>query len=231
MMRVTMPLTAHRGRGRRGVLVERVRGGGPGDRLRRGALVAAVAALLLTGCATDTPDAASTTIPTSPPRDPSPAVTAAPEAAPLAVGEAPASVSIPSIEIDEPLIDLGITADGTMEVPDDWDAVGWFTGGGRPGGIGPTVIAGHVDSPTGPAVFLRLTELAAGDRVQVTDVAGTVFDYEVYRVGDYAKKDFPTAEVFGALPTDEVRLITCTGLFDSSIGHYEDNRVVFARPA
>jgi hypothetical protein len=34
--------------------------------------------------------------------------------------------------------------------------------------------------------------------------------------------------VFGALLDDEVRLITCTGLFDESVGHYEDNRVVFA---
>lgn len=117
-----------------------------------------------------------------------------------------------------------------MEVPTDFADVGWFTGGGRPGGIGPTVIAGHVDSASGPAVFARLSDLVVGDTVRVTDVAGTPFDYVVTRVGDYAKAHFPTAEVFGATATDELRLITCTGLFDRSVGHYEDNRVVFASP-
>ena len=116
-----------------------------------------------------------------------------------------------------------------MEVPADFNEVGWFTPGGRPGGMGPTVIAGHVDSPTGPAVFFELRDLVEGERLQVTDTSGTVFEYEIYRVGDYPKAQFPTAEVFGAILTDEVRLITCTGLFDDSIGHYEDNRVVFAR--
>lgn len=136
---------------------------------------------------------------------------------------------IPRIGLTEPLIDLGIQADGSMEVPVDFDDVGWFTGGGRPGGRGPTVIAGHIDSPGDPAVFFRLGELEPGDRASVRDEAGTITEYEVYRAEDFAKDDFPTAEVFGALATDELRLITCSGLFDTSIGHYDDNRVVFAR--
>ena len=143
-------------------------------------------------------------------------------------GEAPARVTIPALGLDEDLIDLGIGADGTLEVPQDFSRVGWFTGGGRPGGIGPTVIAGHVDSAIGPAVFFELPTLAIGDRFTLTDVSGATFDYQVYRAEDFPKNAFPTAEVFGALLTDEVRLITCTGLFDESIGHYDDNRVVFA---
>lgn len=138
------------------------------------------------------------------------------------------SVSIPSIDLSESLIALGIDTDGAMEVPTDFDRVGWFTGGGRPGGIGPTVIAGHVDSRTGPAVFFRLAELRPGARVEVTDVTGAVAEYEVYRATDHAKADFPTSEVFGATLDDELRLITCGGVFDSSSGHYEDNRVVWA---
>jgi sortase (surface protein transpeptidase) len=143
-------------------------------------------------------------------------------------GEAPARVAIPALGLDEELIDLGIGDDGSLEVPEDFSRVGWFTGGGRPGGIGPTVIAGHVDSAVGPAVFFELSTLLVGDRFTIVDVAGTSFEYEVYRAEDFAKNAFPTAEVFGAVLGDEVRLITCTGLFDSSIGHYDDNRVVFA---
>ncbi|MFB2584013.1 class F sortase [Herbiconiux liukaitaii] len=172
-------------------------------------------------------DPAPTSSPSEPPTGAgSPAATEAP--LPPARGEPPARLTVPALGLDEELIDLGIGEDGSMEVPTDFSRVGWFTGGGRPGGIGPTVLAGHVDSAVGPAVFFELGALVPGDRFSVTDASGTVFDYEVYRAEDFAKNDFPTAEVFGALLADEVRLITCTGLFDDSTGHYEDNRVVFA---
>lgn len=151
-----------------------------------------------------------------------------PVAEPVVRGEAPASVRIPAIGIDVPLIDLGIAPSGQMEAPEDYDEVGWFTGGGRPGGFGPTVIAGHVDSPTGPAVFIRLSELAEGDIVEVTDVAGTLFRYTVTEVADYPKSAFPTHAVFGAVATDELRLITCGGVFDPAASSYVDNRVVYA---
>lgn len=149
----------------------------------------------------------------------------------LGDGVAPAQVRIPAIELDEPLIGLGIKADGTMGVPADWDAVGWFTGGGKPGGRGPTVIAGHVDSVTAPAVFSRLAELVPGDTVEVVDVDGALVTYAVDEVLDVPKADFPTGRVFGALPTDELRLITCGGFFDPAAASYEDNRVVFASRA
>lgn len=144
------------------------------------------------------------------------------------MGAPPARVAIPRIDLNEPLIDLGLTADGGMEVPSDFDDVGWYTPGGRPGGHGPLVIAGHVDSPTGPAIFLRLRELDIGDTVDITDANGTVHTYRVTEVADYAKTAFPTVRVFGATAADELRLITCGGTFDASVGSYEDNRVVFA---
>jgi sortase (surface protein transpeptidase) len=49
---------------------------------------------------------------------------------------------------------------------------GWFTGGPMPGQLGPAVIAGHVDSRTGPAVFHRLRDLRPGDQIRVRDGAG-----------------------------------------------------------
>uniref|UniRef100_UPI0028BF1CA4 class F sortase n=1 Tax=Citricoccus sp. TaxID=1978372 RepID=UPI0028BF1CA4 len=157
--------------------------------------------------------------------------TADPSPVTLGEGVAPARLRVPSIEVEEDLIGLGLQENGAMEVPADWDRAGWFTGGGKPGGPGPTVIAGHVDSPTAPAVFFRLTELEVGDAIEVTDAEGTVHEYAVYRVDDLPKDRFPTAEVFGALATDELRLITCTGEFDQSTLTHADNRVVFASPA
>ena len=141
---------------------------------------------------------------------------------------APAQVDIASIGVHEQLVDLDIGSDGTLDAPSGWDDVGWFAGGGMPGGPGPTVLAGHVDSPTGPAVFYRLLELEPGDEVEVTDVDGRVHTYRVDRVEDHPKDSFPTQEVFGAVQGDEIRLLTCTGEFDAAQQRHLDNRVVFA---
>lgn len=162
-----------------------------------------------------------------------PPPTASPAAPPvMPIPSIPASdpvrVVIPALGLDEPLIDLGLAADGAMEVPADYDEVGWFTGGGRPGSNGPTVIAAHVDSPTGPAVFQALSDLAAGDPVEVQDADGRTHAYRVTEAADYPKSAFPTARVFGASPRDELRLITCGGIFDRDAGSYVDNRVVYA---
>ncbi|MCJ1695891.1 class F sortase [Rathayibacter caricis] len=154
-------------------------------------------------------------------------VTAAPTPV-LGVGVEPARLSVPAMGLDEALIPLGIAADGTMEVPVDYDDVGWFSGGGRPGGTGRTVIAAHVDSRSGPAVFFRLGELGVDDEIELTGVDGSLHRYRVTATEAHPKAAFPTTAVFGGTLEDEVVLVTCAGDYDTGIGRYEDNLVVFA---
>ena len=113
-------------------------------------------------------------------------------------------------------------------MPTDFDRVGWFTGGGRPGARGPTVLMGHVDSTDGPAVFFALRDLVAGDVVEVTGADGSTARYAVSGTSQVPKGEFPTAAVFGATADDVLRLITCTGAFDSGARSYTDNLVVTA---
>lgn len=185
--------------------------------------------LTLAGCSEVALDTTPTASATPPPVAATPTPTPGPVAAepPLGEGVAPARVSIPAIGIDEELVELGIQDTGAMEVPEDYFDVGWFTGGGKPGGRGPTVIAGHVDTGWGPAVFVRLPELVPGDVVDVTDVEGTVARYTVTEVADHLQADFPTQRVFGASAVDELRLITCYR-WDREAKAYLDNRVVYA---
>ncbi len=141
---------------------------------------------------------------------------------------APVSVDVPALGLTEPLLGLGVADDGTAEVPADPARAGWFTGGGRPGARGPTVLLGHVDSTAGPGVFARLRDLAPGDVVEVTVADGTVARYTVTGTEQVPKGSFPTAAVFGATADDVLRLITCTGDFDRSARSYVDNLVVTA---
>jgi hypothetical protein len=142
------------------------------------------------------------------------------------------SVEVPSIATASPLIDLGLDAAGELEVPEDFDLAGWFTGGGRPGEAGaPLVIAGHVDSFTGPAVFARLREVAPGDEVVVADAHGGSVTYVVDRVEIHGKDAFPSLDVYGVTAEPTLRLITCGGGFDTASRRYLDNVVVYATVA
>jgi hypothetical protein len=141
----------------------------------------------------------------------------------------PVVLSIPAIGVRTSLIDLGLAKNGALQVPASTAVAGWYTGGPRPGAVGAAVIAGHVDSRTGLGIFFWLRTLRPGDRVYVGRADGTMAVFTVTSVRMYAKDRFPTAAVYGPVPDAELRLITCGGVFDRSLGSYLSNIVVFAR--
>jgi hypothetical protein len=140
----------------------------------------------------------------------------------------PVRIEIQAIGVRAPVIPLGLNSDRTLQVPTDFGDAGWWAGGPRPGERGPAVIAGHVDSRTGPAVFFRLGDLRSGDQIVVVRRDGSRTRFRVQRSERYPKADFPTAKVYGPTPRPALRLITCGGDFDRSTGHYLDNTVVYA---
>jgi hypothetical protein len=141
---------------------------------------------------------------------------------------APVRVQIPAIAVDSDLAGLGVDEAGALVPPADFDRAGWFAAGTVPGDVGPAVIAGHVDSRTGPAVFFRLEELTVGDPVRITRSDGRDVEFRVDRVAQYPKDRFATEEVYGPTTGPELRLITCGGTFDTSRRSYRDNIVVYA---
>jgi LPXTG-site transpeptidase (sortase) family protein len=141
----------------------------------------------------------------------------------------PVSLVIPSIGVTSALVHLGLTSSGALQVPPTTSVAGWYTGSPRPGSIGSAVIAGHIDSVTGPGIFFRLSQLQRGDRVYVKRADGTLAVFEVTEVQMYAKDAFPTAAVYGAVPDPELRLITCGGTFDYTTRSYLSNTVVYAK--
>ncbi|MFC4069473.1 class F sortase [Actinoplanes subglobosus] len=175
------------------------------------------------------------------PPPPAPAAPAPPSAAPSprspekALAPAvPVRLRIPAIGVDTAIMQLGLQRDGSLEVPPlRGDApAGWYRDSPSPGETGASVLAGHVDTARdGPAVFFRLRELKSGDPIAVRRDDGTVATFRVSRVALYAKRDFPTAEVYAPIDRPGLRLITCGGAFDRSEGSYRSNVVVFADAA
>jgi sortase (surface protein transpeptidase) len=197
---------------------------------RRLFLAAALAAALaIAGCGSEPPPRlAKVTVEAATPT-PGPALAAAKAHASERPG-IPVRIEIPAIGVRAPVIKLGLDKDGSLEVPRRWGDTGWWSGGSRPGEAGPAVIAGHVDSKSGPAVFYRLGQLRRGDRIRVLRRDGTAATFVVRRLERHPKDSFPTAEVYGPTRGPALRLITCGGAFNSSSGHYIDNTIVFADP-
>jgi hypothetical protein len=140
----------------------------------------------------------------------------------------PVGLRVPAIGVRARVIRLGLNRDHTLQVPSNFSDTGWWAGGARPGEPGPAVVVGHVDSYTGPAVYYRLRELRRGDRINIVRANRSVVRFTVQRLGSYPKTRFPTAQVYGPTRRPTLRLITCSGTFDRSTGHYLNNTVVFA---
>lgn len=139
----------------------------------------------------------------------------------------PVEVVIPAIRVRSRLERLALDAHGVMIPPEKAEVAGWYADGVRPGDPGPAVIAGHLDSRTGPGVFADLGRLRPGHRILVRLPAETL-TFRVDATRTYAKRQFPTRQVYGASPDAQLRLITCGGAFDDARGHYADNVIVFA---
>jgi hypothetical protein len=164
---------------------------------------------------------------------PEPSVTTTPPALPVDMPvtkrvAVPVAINIPAIGVTTRLLRLGRTASGALQVPDSFTVAGWYDLGPRPGEPGPAVIAGHVDSLAGPAVFYRLGELRNGDRVYVRRADGTSATFTVTGVLMYAKSGFPADAVYGPVPVPQLRLITCGGTFNYARHSYLSNVVVYA---
>ncbi|MBB0232614.1 class F sortase, partial [Streptomyces calidiresistens] len=143
----------------------------------------------------------------------------------------PQRITIPEIGVDAPFVPLAIGETGELDPPphDDKNLVGWFEDGVTPGERGASIVVGHVDTRTGPAVFVHLNALRPGSTVDIHRKDGTVATFEVYAVETFSKADFPDERVYRDTPSAQLRLITCAGTYDRATRNYEDNLVVFAR--
>ncbi|NJP48647.1 class F sortase [Streptomyces sp. SBST2-5] len=142
----------------------------------------------------------------------------------------PDRVRIPAINVDAPMIPVGLDAEGWVDAPppEDPNLAGWFSGAVTPGEKGTAVVVGHVDNQQGPAVFYGLGALNKGQRVEIARRDGKTAVFEIYGVEVFAKNSFPGERVYASKGAPELRVITCGGGFTPQEG-YDGNVVVFAR--
>lgn len=146
------------------------------------------------------------------------------------VGQAPLSISLPSIGVDNAaIIPVGLEENGELEVPGA-DTVGWYQFGvGVGGGEGSAVLAAHIAYNGRNGVFVALSEAKVGDEI-VVNREGADITYRVDSITQYGKFDLPIDDLFTETGDERIVLITCGGSFNPSLRSYDDNVVVIATP-
>jgi hypothetical protein len=127
-----------------------------------------------------------------------------------------------------PVIDVGVEANGDMEIPGAAE-VGWYRYGPTPGSDGSAVLAAHIAWNGEDGVFRRLAGAQPGQRFTVGFDDGTSAEYEIVAMAQYPKDQLP-AEVFATTGEPRVVLITCGGSFNRALSSYDDNVVAHAVP-
>ncbi len=140
----------------------------------------------------------------------------------------PSRLTIPKINVDTKVTQVGITRKGNMATPSNFTDVGWYKYGAVPGALGSAVIAGHLDDGLAlPAVFSNLKDLSAGDDIYVTTSGGKELHFKVTSTNTY---DFNSnvPEVFTGSDGKILRLITCAGNWLAQFRTHDKRLVVNA---
>jgi len=152
-----------------------------------------------------------------------------PNAVPPQVSPAtPIRLKIPSINLDVAIEQVGLKANGEMDVPKDTANVAWFDLGSLPGQIGSAVIAGHygiLKNGEG-SVFDNLKKLRKGDKIYVEDEKGAVTTFAMQESRSY-DADADASDVFNSNDGKaHLNLVTCQG-WDEISKSYTKRLVIF----
>lgn len=204
----------------------------------RAVLAIQVAVLLAaSGCAAATPPSdaeapSPSAVSVAPARTPQASVPVAPAtAAPVREAVPPVALRMTDIDVDMPVVAVGVETD-FMELPEDPAVAGWYRFGADPTSEdGNIVLSAHVDAPDYPIGPLsRLRDLAPGSGIELEDGRGGIHGFRVESVTYYPKQELPVDEIFARTGSNALVVITCGGAFDASTGRYADNVVAIATP-
>ena len=142
----------------------------------------------------------------------------------------PVHLSIPKINVDASIEEVGLTQEGAMDVPIGRTNAGWFSSGTKPGEIGSAVVDGHygVWKNGTSGVFNNLHKLRTGDKISIRNRKGNTIVFIVRELRIYKKYDNASSVFVSTDGKAHLNLITCQGIWNKLQNTYPERLVVFA---
>jgi hypothetical protein len=146
--------------------------------------------------------------------------------------EDPRFLRIPALGVFSRIKNLGVTPEGAVDAPRNIFDTGWYSGSARPGSsFGSSLILGHVSGWTGPGVFKKINELPVGGEFEIEKGTGEIIKYSVTR---YEQIPLDQIDMGKILSTEiagrhDLKLMTCSGRYNSSTETFEDRFIVYAK--
>lgn len=154
-----------------------------------------------------------------PPPPPTPSATPAPAVPPV-------RLVVPAAQINAPVETVGLTGQGAIGVPTQPADAAWYNGSVAPGQPGNAILDGHLDWWTGPAVFLHLAQLKAGDQIELVRADGSQVTFAVTGQQVFGANDSVPASMLATTGPATISLITCSGAWDAGQSEYLQRLVV-----
>lgn len=144
----------------------------------------------------------------------------------------PVELSAPAINLNLPMVGVGKTSSGSMQLPPSPMVLAWYDQGYKPGQDGNVVITGHLDTanwqdPT--AAFWLLGDLRPGMLITLTSNQGIRQEYQVVALHVYTSGKLPVAQLFGPSTIPQINLVTCHGIWRGWTLGYSQKLVVTAQ--
>jgi sortase (surface protein transpeptidase) len=136
----------------------------------------------------------------------------------------PVRIQIPAINLDDPVIGVGVNSKGEMDVPSGkTHNVGWYKNGTMPGSMGSAVMDAHVF-----AAFSQLYKLHQSDEIDIVMSDGSTLKFVVVESHTYPLSDVPAQKLFNSNDGRYLNLITCAGSLVADHSTYDHRLIVYA---
>jgi len=140
----------------------------------------------------------------------------------------PVKLTIPTINVMAEVEFVGVTSDGSMDIPKGPANVAWYYLGPRPGEVGSAVISGHYGWKNNiPAVFDNLSKLKKGDQIYIEDEKGEIITFIVRESVVYGENDDAVSVFTSDDGKAHLNLVTCQGVWNKDKKSYSERLVVF----
>lgn len=143
----------------------------------------------------------------------------------------PKRITLPSLNVEGCIEQVGIDQHGAVAVPTNIHVAGWYTGSATPGNTGLSIIDGHINGNyTSDGIFQHLDTLKPEDTFSITRGDDMVLQYEVVSVTSIPI-DEASKELFTQKDdiSSQLNLITCGGRWNKDIQQFDHRIVVVSK--